>query len=97
MDTYRDLGTGDHFLANYAKVPLLIQKCPFQIYNIISFILEGNVGIRFFHSTFEIVTINMCILSSEDQSQNTSTILFTELKVSKMPIKKFEKSESFTF
>ena len=60
----RDVGTGGPegpwlpLLANYAKVPLQTLKMPLQIDNIITytfilitFTLEGNFAILFFHSS----------------------------------------------
>ena len=53
------------FWQTMQKCPFQIQKCPLQIHKIIiftliliTFTLEGNFGILFFHSTFEIVYMN---------------------------------------
>ena len=48
------------------KFPFPIQKFPFQIHNtliLITFTLEGNFGILFFHSTFEIFYMKYKLLN----------------------------------
>ena len=71
-EVYMDVGTGGPkgpwpptFWQTMQKCPFQIEKCPFQIHNIIifnviliAFTLDGNFGILFFHSTFEIFYMN---------------------------------------